>query len=224
MTSNRPLVRWPLVPVVLALVCLCACSAAATNAQPTNGSGTPVESAQPLPSAVTQRPTPSRSPRMVGDAVPLSRYPIFASPCKFLRKVRFMNAMGKQTWRATEEHKARGDADWKDFTKGLVFSDGAAAGAQCVAAVSTKRVLDLKVWAFDSVAMARTRLSNGQEWPGLGEQADLGSVRGAGSGVMRVGRVLVQLVVFYDGVEYDDARLIVRDVLMDLRAGLPKAA
>jgi hypothetical protein len=63
---------------------------------------------------------------MVRDAVPLSRYPIFASPCKFLRKVRFMNAMGKQTWRATEEHKARGDADWKDFTKGLVFSDGAA--------------------------------------------------------------------------------------------------
>jgi hypothetical protein len=41
---------------------------------------------------------------------------------------------------------------------------------------------------------------------------------------MRVGRVLVQLVVFYDGVEYGDARLIVRDVLMDLRAGLPKAA
>jgi hypothetical protein len=65
--------------------------------------------------------------------------------------------------RATE---ARGDAGWKEFTKGLVSSDGAAAGAQCFSAVSTRRVLDLKVWVFDSVAMARTRPADDQDWPG----------------------------------------------------------
>jgi hypothetical protein len=194
-----------------------------TDAQPASRSTTPVESAQPSAPPVTPRPTPARTPSTVAAAVPLSRYPIFKSPCKFLRKVKFINAMGEQTWHATEEHKARGDAGWDTFTKGLVFSDGAAAGSSCLAMANTKRVLDLNVWAFDSVAMARTRLADDQDWPGLGEQADLGSIRQAGSGVMRVGRVLVQLVVIYDGVEYDKARLIVRDVLMDLRPGLPKA-
>lgn len=221
MSWNRLVARWPFVSVVLVLAGLSACSAITTDAQPTSRSATPVVSAQPSASPVTPRPSQSRTPRTVADTVPLSRYPIFKSPCKFLRKVKFIDAMGDQTWRATEEHKARGDAGWEKFSKGLVFSDGAAAGSRCFAMANTKRVLDLNVWAFDSVAMARTRLADDQDWPGLGEQADLGSVRRAGSGVMRVGRVLVQLVVFYDGVEYDKARLIVRDVLIDLRPGLP---
>lgn len=193
-------------------------------------SGDPVAAPSPstTPSAVsTPTPTPVATPASApvtpaGDAVPLTKFPILASPCKYLRKVDLIEAMGTQKWRASERKLTPKTAGWAEFAVFPEIADVATSGSECAALVNSKRALFVKVFAFNTVAEASKSLAPNQKWPGLGDQADLGSVARGGSGFMRVGRVVVHLVVLYDNLARTDARLVVQDILKDLLQGLPK--
>lgn len=191
--------------------------------------------AAPSPSAVstpTPTPTPVATSASVpalapvtpaGDSVPLTKFPILASPCKYLRKVDFIEAMGTQKWRATERKLTPKTAGWAEFAVFPEMADVATSGSECTAIVNSERALFVKVFAFDTVAEASKSLAPNQKWPGLGDQADLGSVAKGGSGFMRVGRVVIHLVVFYDHLARNDARLVAQDILKDLLPGLPRS-
>lgn len=159
----------------------------------------------------------------MGDSVSLIKFPILASPCKYLRKVDFIEAMGTQKWRATERKLTPKTAGWAEFAVFPEMADVATSGSECTAIVNSERALFVKVFAFDTVAEASKSLAPNQKWPGLGDQADLGSVAKGGSGFMRVGRVVIHLVVFYDHLARNDARLVVQDILKDLLPGLPRS-
>lgn len=182
----------------------------------------PSPSVTPAPS-VTPKPVKPTLAKPAGDAVPLTRFPILASPCKYLRKVNFIPAMGKQRWVAREQKRTPRSADWAKFTIWPELARAATTGSECLATVNARRALHLKVFAFSTVAEASGQLAPDQNWPGLGDQADLGSVKRGGSGFMRVGRVMVQLVVLYDDLSGDNGKLVVQDVLGDLLPGLPKS-
>ncbi|NEA31248.1 hypothetical protein [Streptomyces sp. SID13031] len=136
--------------------------------------------------------------------------------------MRFIQQMGGQKWLATQQKKTPKSAGWAEFAAFPEVADAAISGSQCVATVNTKRGMVLNVFAFKTVAEASEQLAADQNWPGLGDQADLGIVARSGSGFMRVGRVVVQLVVVYDNLAGKAARSVVHDILKDLLPGLPK--
>jgi hypothetical protein len=191
---------------------------------PTSVSASPTPSASATP-APTSRPGPAAVKTPVGDPgdkVALSKFAILKSPCQYLRRMKFIDAMGSQTWKALEKRRTPKDADWETEIEPRVVRAGAVAASECLAVANSKRYVQLKVVAMRTVAGAKQQLADDQKWPGLGEQADLGLVDPGGSGIMRIGRVYIHVVFRYENVKEEDGRLIVRDMLSDLRAGFPK--
>ncbi|GAA1542193.1 hypothetical protein GCM10009741_51860 [Kribbella lupini] len=159
----------------------------------------------------------------MADTVPLRAFPILTSPCKYLRRAGFLEAKGTQTWRAYESKKTPRSSDWAKFAMFPDLARAATQGSQCTAVASAKRGVVLSVFVFRTTPEATRQLAPDQNWPRLGEQADLGSVDRGGSGFVRVGRVMIHVTILYDDLAGEAGRRAVHGVLTDLMPGLPTA-
>ncbi|WP_405060456.1 hypothetical protein OG474_02135 [Kribbella sp. NBC_01505] len=213
---------------VLLAVSATACSGSSEKASTPPAPSTPPTSVEVSATPVTATSAPSTAPSTTpkptpsADTRPLSAYPILATPCKYLGKVRFIKAAGAQKWVAREEKKTPKSKDWADFTLDASMAKTAVSGSRCAAVVNEKRAIVLNVYAFDTVANASAQLASDQNWPGLGDQADLGNVAEGGSGFVRVGRVMIDVTVLYDKLGGPKGRTTVHQIITDLLPGLPK--
>ena len=164
-------------------------------------------------------PAPGAGPARVAE--PSIDVPLLTEPCTWVRRATRELGWSDDRWVATQVVSRSGDAKWDRLRREypLIPTDALRA-AQCVAAAGPKRAIAVAVAGMPTTQEAVRLLANDAGAGGLGDQLDIGDTEKGGSSFMRVGRVWVSVVVFYDGEHGTKIQPRVRAVLELVEPGL----